>query len=136
MIDTKHLCFAELALLVLFLFELLEFQVAAEASDDHDLVVVVEDGGVGLGLESALLKLRELLLAAFLGDALLLFFQFAFEVAREFFTLAAYGGCDVFVLLGLVELGFEGVLLLFFLDVLLLFEIELLFGCWVAHVFR
>jgi hypothetical protein len=73
-IDAKHFCLSQHSLLVLFLFELLELQVAAETSYHNYFVIVVENGCICLRFESALVELVEFSLATFLGDFLLFLF--------------------------------------------------------------
>ena len=131
-INAEHFSFPEFLLFKLFFLELLEFQMATEAFDDDDILVVVLDAGIGLGVEGALVELFHLPLPPLHRNLLMLLFKFGsyFVLIDSRIAVVTDHTGDTFVQLRSlrVGLGLERVLVVLLLLVLLLAHQELVLG--------
>lgn len=77
-IYSEHLCFPQTLFLRLLLFEFLELEMSAKSPHHNNLLIIVHDPRISLGLKSALVELLEFALPSFSRDPLLLLFQAPF----------------------------------------------------------
>ena len=76
MVDAKYFSFTEPFLFILFLFELLKFQMPTKTFHNYNFMIIVQNTWISFWLESAFIELFHLLLSSFHRDSLVLFLQF------------------------------------------------------------
>ena len=77
-INSKHFCFPKAFLLLLLLFQLLEFKMPSKSFNDYDFFMIISYLRIDPRVESALLKLVHFLLPPLCRNPLLFFFQLCF----------------------------------------------------------